>query len=98
MSQRQREGLASEGRQKWECAAPQLLQAGGTRGHKVRTMSERFFTPMQRTTVEVVHQRTTNSHSRRGPVEFGHGETVPSCETCQKLIPEMLCENHKECA
>ena len=98
MSQRQREGLASEGRQKWECAAPQLLQAGGTGGHKVRTMSERFFTPMQRTTVEVVHQRTTNSHSRRGPVEFSHGETVPSCETCQKLIPEMLCENHKECA
>ncbi|GEL75570.1 DUF4150 domain-containing protein [Myxococcus virescens] len=98
MNQRQQEGLANEGRQKWECAAPQLLQAGGAGGHKVRTMSERFFTPMQRTTVGVAHQRATNNHSRRESVEFGHGETVPSCETCQKLIPEMLCENHKECA
>ncbi|NTX02657.1 PAAR-like domain-containing protein [Myxococcus sp. CA040A] len=98
MSQRQREGLATEGRQKWECAAPKLLQAGGAGGHKVRTMSERFFTPLQRTAVEVMHQRTTNNSSRREPVEFGHGETVPSCETCQKLIPEMLCESHKECA
>jgi hypothetical protein len=100
MSQCQKEGLEIERRQKWECAAPKLLQAGGAGGHKVRTMSERFFSPLLNTTVAVVHERTENENSApmRESVEFGHGQTVPSCETCQKHIPEMLCENHKECA
>ena len=98
ISQRQREGLEKEQRQKWECAAPKLLQAGGAGGHKVRTMSERFFSPLLDTTVAVFHERTENSAPRRESVEFGHGQTVPSCETCQKLIPEMLCENQKECS
>jgi uncharacterized Zn-binding protein involved in type VI secretion len=98
MSERQREEIEQENRKKWECAAPKLLQAGGVEGHKVRTMSERYFSPMLKTTVEVAHERTIGNQSRHEPVEFSHGETVPSCKTCQKHIPEMLCENHRECA
>jgi len=98
ISERQREEVKRDNRKTWECAAPKLLQAGGAEGHKVRTMSERYFSPILGTTVGVVHERTVGNQSRREPVEFGHGETVPSCETCQKLIPEMLCDNQKECA
>ena len=100
MSQRQQQKVANDGRKSWECAAPKLLQAGGAGGHKVRTMSERYFSPLLDIKVAVVHERTEgkNSPSKRESVEFGHGQTVPSCETCQELVPEMLCSNHKECA
>jgi hypothetical protein len=90
--------LEDQKRKAWECAAPKLLQAGGSGGHKVRTISERFFSPILNVAVRVEHERTVNEHSRRESVEFFHGETVPSCSTCQELIPEMLCENHKDCA
>jgi uncharacterized Zn-binding protein involved in type VI secretion len=40
-SERQLEGLKQMKRNKWDCAGPKLLQAGGAGGHKVRTMSLR---------------------------------------------------------
>jgi len=101
MSERQQQQqVANSGRKSWECAAPKLLQAGGAGGHKVRTMSERYFSPLLDIKVAVVHERTEdkNSPPKRNLVEFDHGQTVPSCETCQGLVPEMLCSNHKECA
>ncbi|NTX60145.1 DUF4150 domain-containing protein [Myxococcus sp. CA051A] len=86
------------GRDKWECAAPKLLQAGGSNGHKLRAMSERYFSPFLPLTVSVEYSRTDEQATRQVKGEFGHGESVPSCDACQKLTPEMLCHNHKECA
>jgi hypothetical protein len=98
MSERQMERLKKLDRKKWECAAPQLLQAGGAGGHKIRAMSERYFSPMLDITVGVEYSLTDEKGTRPEKGRFGHGESVPSCDACQKLTPEMLCDNHKECA
>jgi hypothetical protein len=99
-SESQAKKLAESGREKWECAAPKLLQNGGAAGHKVRSMSERYFSPMLPATVGVEYSRKGDGDAepRKVKQEFGHGESVPSCEACQSLTPEMLCDNSKECA
>ncbi|WP_141621454.1 hypothetical protein [Myxococcus sp. AB036A] len=92
--------LAESGREKWECAAPKLLQNGGTAGHKVRAMSERYFSPMlspETVSVEYSRQEEGDAEPRKVKQAFGHGESVPSCKECQVLTPEMLCDNSKEC-
>lgn len=96
-SERQITGLQGLRRDKWECAAPKLFQAGGGMGHKLRSISERYFSPILAFTVTVEYSRTDEKGARQVKEEFGHGNSVPSCDTCQKLTPEMLCNNHKEC-
>jgi len=100
LSERQVEGLSQMGNRKtWDCAAPKLLQAGGAGGHKVRTMSERFFSPVHEQQVKVTYSRTDAKGTEpEAKGTFSHGESVPSCDACQKLTPEMLCDNQKECA
>lgn len=44
-SESQARKLAESGREKRECAAPKLLQKGGAAGHKIRAMSECYFSP-----------------------------------------------------
>ncbi|WP_437816048.1 DUF4150 domain-containing protein [Sorangium sp. So ce1078] len=97
-SARQRESPARLGRGSWECAAPKLLQAGGAGGHKVKTMTEKWYSPMDvEVTVTVKYEKTEGDKTTREGETFRHGQSVPSCETCQALIPEMLCDNQKEC-
>ncbi|WP_304466062.1 DUF4150 domain-containing protein [Vitiosangium sp. GDMCC 1.1324] len=98
VSERQLERLEDMKRKRWDCAAPKLLQAGGAGGHKISTMSERYFSPMLNVTVGVEYRYTDDKGTRPENGRFGHGESVPSCDACQKLVPEMLCDNHKECA
>jgi uncharacterized Zn-binding protein involved in type VI secretion len=97
-SQRQREWLEKNKKGKWECAAPQLLNAGNASGHKAAAMSERFYSPQDGGTVRVTHMHT-DKEGREALMthDYGHGESVPSCERCQALLPEMLCENDEEC-
>ncbi|WP_437725794.1 DUF4150 domain-containing protein [Sorangium sp. So ce861] len=95
-SERQKSALEKMDRNAWDCAAPKLLQAGGAGGHKVKTMSEKWYSPLGKL-VKVTYTRTEGEVTTRGPQEFQHEESVPSCETCQELVPEMLCDNHAEC-
>jgi uncharacterized Zn-binding protein involved in type VI secretion len=97
MSDRQVAALAKEGRRKWECAAPKILQAGGAGGHKIAAISERWYSPADGVTVSVRYSHTAGSVTQMKEQEFQHGESVPSCETCQKNVPEMVCDNDKEC-
>ncbi|WP_437648522.1 PAAR-like domain-containing protein [Sorangium sp. So ce362] len=96
-SERQKSALEKMDRNVWDCAAPKLLQAGGAGGHKVKTMSEKWYSPLGKL-VKVTYTKTKDGESKRGLQEFQHEESVPSCETCQALVPEMLCNNHAECA
>ncbi|WP_437939169.1 PAAR-like domain-containing protein [Sorangium sp. So ce341] len=95
-SERQKSALETMNRNVWDCAAPKLLQAGGAGGHKVKTMSEKWYSPLGKA-VKVTYTKTKDGESSRGLEKFQHGESVPSCETCQELVPEMLCDNHAEC-
>ncbi|HLL03343.1 MAG TPA: PAAR-like domain-containing protein [Myxococcaceae bacterium] len=85
-----------DGLPKWECAAPQLIANAG--GHKIGAMSERFYSPLGGATspITVMHKESTGQ-SRPHIKNYSHGESVPSCEKCQVLLPAMLCENKKEC-
>ncbi|MFY2556805.1 PAAR-like domain-containing protein [Corallococcus terminator] len=98
-SENQVQSIKGQSRNKWECAAPKLLQAAGAGGHKARTMSERYFSPILEHQVKVTYSHTSN-HGTEPAQEgkFGHGESVPSCTTCQELLPEMLCANQEECS
>ena len=84
--------------EKWDCAAPQLLSAGDASGHKAAAMSERYYAPYDGATVGVTHKHT-DLQGREVPVShsYGHGDSVPSCDRCQALLPEMLCKNDQEC-
>lgn len=97
MTARQSEAVTRRNRN-WSCAAPKLLQRGRAEGHRVRAMSERYFSPFLGHKVMVTYSYTDSEGTdpqKQG--EFGHGESVPSCDTCQELIPEMLCDNQQEC-
>ncbi|MFY2558505.1 PAAR-like domain-containing protein [Corallococcus terminator] len=97
-SESQMKELLNQGRDKWECAAPKILQAGGASGHQVKAMSERYFSPIMTSTVGVAFSVMDVNGARSVEKEFSHGESVPSCDTCQRLLPEMLCNHSKECA
>ncbi|CAN91357.1 hypothetical protein sce1200 [Sorangium cellulosum So ce56] len=96
-SDRQKGALERLNRNAWDCAAPKLLEAGGAGGHKVKTMSEKWYSPLG-VTVKVTYTKTKDGEKSRNLQEFRHKESVPSCETCQELIPEMLCKNQEECS
>lgn len=102
MTATQREGLKGlkKPRVKWDCAAPKLLKSGGAAGHKVKTMSERYYSPEQdmRVPVDKVTRMDGEVLQSERAETFGHNESVPSCDACQPLTPEMLCDNDKECA
>jgi hypothetical protein len=89
------------GRKEWSCAAPKILNAGTAGGHKIKTMSERWYSPHAMASNpkvrDIVYERTDERGTRREPEDFGHGQSVPSCEVCQKILPESLCENSQEC-
>ncbi|PTL76476.1 hypothetical protein [Vitiosangium sp. GDMCC 1.1324] len=53
---------------------------------------------MQNPTGEISYSHTDDDGMQPEKGKFGHGHSVPSCDACQKLIPEMLCDNHQECA
>lgn len=93
MSDRQAARVAKLNR-KWTCAAPKLLQAGGANGHKVASISERWYSPMGSPTSLISFQKDGQSVKQ----VFESGETVPSCELCQELVPEMVCDNNAPCA
>lgn len=99
MSSRQQQYLQKVKRSQWTCAAPQLLHSGGADGHRVKVMSERFYSPAKKGSKVTVRYERSEYRTRTRKVEegFGHGESVPSCKECQKLLPEMLCYNHLEC-
>ncbi|MCA9698771.1 MAG: hypothetical protein KC431_14695 [Myxococcales bacterium] len=78
--------------QRWECAAPQLIQACQATGHKPGNLTEMYFGPIQtdaRTPGPTVSYRRNKSPKTE---KFGHRETVPSCARCQILLPPMLCD------
>ncbi|KFE61061.1 DUF4150 domain-containing protein [Hyalangium minutum] len=98
MSSNQQAHIQMVGRAKWECAAPQLLSSGRAGGHNVKTMSERLYAPEARPSPSVRYKRTDTKGTRKREEQFSHGDSVPSCKECQKLIPEMLCYNRQECS
>mgnify|MGYP002762518978 CR=1 FL=1 len=100
-SDRQSKRLNETGRREWKCAAPQLLKNSGS--HTAGTMTERWYSPAKLKQTGSVSfskkdDRPTPPVDARVTQDFGHGETVPSCETCQELLPEMLCENDTPCS
>jgi hypothetical protein len=94
MTPGQQEQVAKMDRESWDCAAPKLLQAGGANGHKVMSISEKWYSPVMTSTVTVEYA----CDGIRIEQIFESGETVPSCSACQALTPEMLCDNDKPCA
>lgn len=83
---------ANLGGKPWNCAAPKLIKNAG--GHKAGTMSEKWFSPYEDTrTVKVTFSRDGKTVTE----SFSSGQTVPSCDKCQKNVPEMLCHNDEDC-
>lgn len=87
-------GIVAELGREWTCAAPKLLQSGGANGHKVKSISERWYSPMGGPTSLISFLKNGEKVAQR----FESGETVPSCEVCQELVPEMVCDNNAPCA
>ncbi|WP_254627983.1 DUF4150 domain-containing protein [Myxococcus sp. CA040A] len=96
-SPRQQAHLQREGRRAWECAAPQLLKNGRAQGHSIKTLSERLYAPEANPQVTVTYEHVDTQGKRKVTETFSHGDSVPSCKDCQKLLPEMLCYNHLKC-
>lgn len=78
----------------WVCAAGKLIDAA--KGHKPGQLSERWYAPLGggvRVTISVTTKtRSGRSTTQRKPLNFGHGDTCPSCERCQNLLPAMVCK------
>ncbi|CAM2007573.1 DUF4150 domain-containing protein [Acanthopleuribacter pedis] len=80
------------------CAAPKLIQACLKAGHAVGTVSEKWFAPFQSDKYKVEQSRL--EHQPNGSLKsedrtFSHGDTVPSCDTCKRELPPMLCDSDK---
>jgi len=70
------------------CAAPKLIQAMQKAGHKPYLMTEQFYSPTDnQNKVRVRYRR----NGRTVKHQFRDGDTVPSCRTCQNVLPGMLC-------
>lgn len=78
----------------WSCAAPKLIDAA--KGHQPGQLSERWYAPLgggvtitfSQTTVMKSGKRVTTPATRR----FESGETCPSCNKCQNMLPAMVCK------
>ena len=78
----------------WSCAAPKLIDAA--KGHQPGQLSERWYAPLGGG-VEIAFSQTTVLKSGRRVVAyvkptFHSGETCPSCDKCQTLLPAMVCK------
>jgi hypothetical protein len=85
------------------CAAPKLIQTALGSGHQPAHMSERYYSPVLHEAVEVAYQHTITNlktgklkKSWERPWWFGHGETVPSCDTCKLQLTPMLCGDQNQ--
>jgi hypothetical protein len=88
-------------------------QKGPGNPHNPKMMTEEWFDPVRRTTVKLTYPLVDNSlrglwqrllnfcygriNFRRVPGTFEDAATVPSCNTCQTLVPFLSCDNRKEC-
>ena len=93
------------------CAAPKLIQQAYKDGHKPGSMTEVFYFPPAavsraqakskkvpvRTSVEVTYMKTIQGITKQETKRFQHGETVPSCATCQIQLTPMLCPTDDPC-
>jgi hypothetical protein len=95
MTEGQRVALEGLGKDSWQCAAPRVIQECMSGGHKVHTMCERWYTPVH---PQVVHARLVFNDIDIPLYPFEHGEILASCDECQVLLPEMLCDNEGQCA
>lgn len=76
--------------QRWECAAPKLIQACQASGHKPGQLTEMWFGPIvvgDWVGPSVKYRR----NKRRVKGDFSHRQTVPSCARCQILLPPLMC-------
>jgi len=84
------------------CAAPQLLQKAQAEGHIPGAMSEVWYRPRfikRLTQGQQTVKVTFFKNGKQVTESFGHGESVPSCKTCQVHLTQMLCDvNEKTCA
>lgn len=71
------------------CVAPKLIQSMQKAGHKPHLMTEQFYSPVtsQAKKVRVRYRK----NGRTVQHQFRDGDTVPSCRTCQEVLPGLLC-------
>lgn len=82
---------------KWQCAAPKCIQKCNGDGHKPTVLTEAFFSPIAGDSVKVTYSETKPDATgalvtQMVTKEFGSGESVPSCDRCQVLLPGMTCD------
>ncbi|WP_437675012.1 DUF4150 domain-containing protein [Sorangium sp. So ce131] len=94
-----------------ECAAAKLI--GRAAPHRPQMMTEEWFDPVRLKSVSLTYPHIDNSlrglwrrtidflygniQFRRVPGTFQDASTVPSCNTCQTMIPFLSCDNQKAC-
>lgn len=82
---------------KWECAAPKCIQKCNGDGHKPVVLTETYFSPLAGDSVKVTYSETKPDATgtlvtQMVTKEFGSGDSVPSCDRCQVLLPGMTCD------
>jgi len=82
---------------KWECAAPKCIQKCNGDGHKPVALTEVYFSPITDDSVTVTYSETKPDATgalvtEMVTKEFGSGDSVPSCDRCQVLLPGMTCD------
>jgi hypothetical protein len=97
------EGAEASG-ETWSCAAPKMSGKLTEVGHNVLYISEVFYSPLIDHKVPVRDVKTVDGNTYAPAVgdkdnytKFGHGETVPSCDMCQKWLPAYFCEKGDHC-
>jgi Domain of unknown function (DUF4150) len=88
----------------WKCAAPKMSGKLTEMGHNVLYISEVFYSPFFDQKVSFRDVRTIDGITTAPEVgdkanykELGHGETIPSCDQCQKWLPAYFCEKEQHC-
>jgi hypothetical protein len=89
-----------------QCAAQQLLAKPG---HQPVAMTEAYFAPRGDSMLRIQHVRDAQGFAQATkqklevdwsvvPMrEYGHAAQVPSCRTCQALLPFALCDRKGSC-
>lgn len=76
------------------CAAPRLIQKALADGHIPAAMSEIWHSPPRVNVRPLGQTKTTQGYWHDGTwteKTFGHGDSVPSCNTCKVHLTPMLC-------
>lgn len=88
------------------CAAQKLLSK---KGHQPAAMTEAYFASEKDLKVRFKHIRDAEGFVEATKTalqvdwmavpekEYGHGDVVPSCRTCQVLLPFLLCDKKEAC-